>query len=65
MPGKRSDPRKLNKELQQIVEDMESRLPPDSEDPESVQRRQERYAPPRKRGSKVIGFKKRGTGELS
>jgi len=57
MPGKRSDPKKLMREREQIVKDLESRLPPDSEHPESKRRR--RSAPPDIRGALVTGFRKR------
>jgi hypothetical protein len=58
-PGKRSSPGKLRKEREGIVKDMESRLPPDAEDPESVQKRRLKFAiPPVVKGGMVIGFKK-------
>ncbi|OFV80327.1 MAG: hypothetical protein A2W26_03740 [Acidobacteria bacterium RBG_16_64_8] len=56
-PRKRSDPAKLRKERAQIVKDLESRLPPDAEDPESVARR--RGAPPVIKGALVTGTQKR------
>ncbi len=58
-PRKRSNPVDLLKQKQAIVQDMEARLPPDSEDPESVQRRQKRLGiPPVVKGGLVTGFKK-------
>ena len=58
-PRKRSDPAKLRKERQAIVKNMESRLPPDIEDPEVTEARRKKYgSPPVVRGGKVIGTKK-------
>lgn len=54
---KRSNPTELLKEKQQILKDMESRLPVDSEDPEAAQARRKKAAgPPRKKGALVTGF---------
>lgn len=58
--GKRSDPQKQLRELEAAIKDMESRLPPDSEDPESILRRRAKFgSPPVRRGGLVTGFKKR------
>jgi len=54
-PYKRSKPA----QTAAIVKDMEKRLPVDSEDPESAQRRERRNPPPRTRGATVVGTRKR------
>jgi hypothetical protein len=59
-PRKRSNPAALLKEKQAIVEDMESRLQPDTEDPESAARRKKKFGmPPSIKGGLVTGVSKR------
>jgi hypothetical protein len=59
MPGKRSDPIKLRRDREAIVRDMEQRLPPDTEDPESTLRRAKKFGmPPEVSGGIVNGTKK-------
>jgi len=58
-PGKRSNPTQLLKEKQAIVNDMESRFTPDTEDPGSVAKRRKKFGmPPVIKGGLVRGFKK-------
>jgi len=58
-PRKRSNPAQLQKEREAIVKDMESRLLPDTEDPEVSEKRRKKYgSPPVIRGGAMIGFKK-------
>lgn len=61
-PRKRSNPAQLLKEKQAIIDDMESRLIPDTEGPESIARRKKRFGMPAVvRGGLVRGFKKGST----
>lgn len=53
-PGKRSQPA----QTQSIINDMRKRLPPDSEDQGSINRRADRSPPPRQKGARVGGRRK-------
>jgi hypothetical protein len=56
VPYQRSDPKKLQADRDAIIKDLEQRLPPDSEDPESFQKRMKKQAFPRISGALVTGF---------
>lgn len=55
-PRKRSNPAEILRQQQAIIDDLEMRLPPDSEAPESRIRRHQKFGgPPIISGGKVIG----------
>lgn len=57
-PRKRPSAAYLKQQQQAIIDDMESRLPPDTEDPEAQQARIKKFgAPPGKAGARVRGVK--------
>lgn len=64
MPGKRTNPSANRAAREAIYRDITNRLiqaNPDTEAPEDVVARRKKSPPPRKKGAKVVGFKKLST----